>query len=165
MLYNKMAVTTKSRNEVKILHLPCEVAGAAALWWIACGLKIAEQLGFKEKMTNYMVTRLETAAYFCLDSRRPQYRTLSGGASSVLLVCSGLTTLTYVSWPRYHESRFSARTFHTPTLSRDTRTAVHAPGKTYRMNRHDEVNYSCFQSPKKAKIFCTKHISHNKIAL
>lgn len=70
----------------------------------------------------------QSVTYFCILPRAPQKRALSGMGNSVLLVASGLTTLTYVSWPRYHESRFSVLRFHTPTLSREIKIAVHAPG-------------------------------------
>jgi hypothetical protein len=66
--------------------------------------------------------------YFWNLPSAPQKRALSGIGNSVLLVSSGLTILTYVSWPRYQESRFSVLRFQTPTLSSDTKIAVHAPG-------------------------------------
>lgn len=67
-------------------------------------------------------------AYFSMLARAPQNITLSGGAISVWPSSSGLTILIYVSWPRYHLSRFSTLRFHTPTLSREIRIAVHPPG-------------------------------------
>jgi hypothetical protein len=63
-----------------------------------------------------------------LEARAPQNRTLSGGAISVSPFSSGLVIFIYVSWPRYHLSRFSTLRFHIPTLSREARTAVHPPG-------------------------------------
>jgi hypothetical protein len=59
----------------------------------------------------------------------PQYIVLSGKGASDLSI-SGFIMLKYTSWPRYHESRFSERRFQMPALSRETKIAVQAPGKT-----------------------------------
>ena len=75
-------------------------------------------------------TMVEDGTYFCLLLSAPQKRALSGIGNSVLLFGSGFTTLTYVSCPRYQESRFSVLRFQTPTLSMEIRIAVHAPGYT-----------------------------------
>ena len=69
--------------------------------------------------------------YPCKFLRAPQYKILLGAENSVSPFSSGLTILMYVSWPRYHLSRFSTLRFHAPALSREINTAVHAPGKTY----------------------------------
>jgi hypothetical protein len=67
--------------------------------------------------------------HFCRLDSAPQKIALSG-RSVMLLLSSGLTTLMYASCPRYQLSRFCTRRFHMPALSRNTRTAVQAPGNT-----------------------------------
>lgn len=73
------------------------------------------------------ITNFE-AAYVCRLRRAPQYKTFEGGAISVSPFSSGLIIFMYVSWPKYHRSRFSALIFHVPTLSSEMRIAVQDPG-------------------------------------
>ena len=95
-----------------------------------CSLKVWTRIWVRIFVNgNELVQLRETSrisTYFCKPASAPQYRTLSGAANSVSPFSSGLMILMYVSWPRYHLSRFSARIFHTPTLSREIKTAVQA---------------------------------------